>query len=295
MGDNSIPRRSLYKDRRCIRLPSNTEVVESVHTASRDIQCPYGRHLVCVLSFILLDLEKVGALLQNIVSFFSHGRSHFSSFRDEGLTRMKRPFVVAILAVIAAVHSVCPQIKCRGDMKPVCGSNGNSYTNCTIISASCKLEEETGKKIEFAYNGYCKPSATCEDMCRFLKVRREPVCGSDGYTYDNCTLKIASCELNEKTGETIQFAYNGRCKRLESTNAPTTSVPALTLASGSSSAGSTSSSASSTSSSASSASSSSSFGSNSTSVDIPQSDAPGVVSLTAASIGFVLGAVMIAF
>jgi hypothetical protein len=190
--------------------------------------------------------------------------------------------IVAVLAAAVSVRSECLVI-CTFDFKlPVCGSDGNTYDNCTIQAASCNLEEETGKKIEFAYNGDCKPSAACDDMCRLQEIRKLPVCGSDGYTYDNCTLKIASCELNEKTGQTIQFAYNGKCKRLESTNAPTTLVPAPTLAS-------------STSSSASSASSSSSTGSNSTSVDIPQSDAPEVVSLTAASIGFILGAVMHVF
>jgi hypothetical protein len=127
--------------------------------------------------------------------------------------------IAAALAAAVTVHSECQMVFCSYAYKPpVCGSDGNTYDNCSIHAASCKLEKETGKTIEFAYNGVCKPSATCDDMCRYLLVQRPPVCGSDGYTYDNCTLKIASCKLNEKTGETIQFAYNGMCKPLESVN-----------------------------------------------------------------------------
>ncbi|XP_053328163.1 tomoregulin-2 isoform X3 [Spea bombifrons] len=137
------------------------------------------------------------------------------------------------------------QFKCPHDYIPVCGSNGVTYRNeCYLRGAACKQQSE----ILVVSEGSCvteggsgsgdganegsgetsqKETSTC-DICQFgaecdedaedvwcvcnidcSHISFNPVCASDGKSYDNpCQIKEASCQKQEK----IEVKYLGRCQ-----------------------------------------------------------------------------------
>ncbi|OCT63939.1 transmembrane protein with EGF like and two follistatin like domains 2 L homeolog isoform X1 [Xenopus laevis] len=137
------------------------------------------------------------------------------------------------------------QFKCPHDYIPVCGSNGVTFRNeCYLRGAACKQQSE----ILVVSEGSCiadggsgsgdgvnegsgetvqKETSTC-DICQFgaecdedaedvwcvcnidcSHISFNPVCASDGKSYDNpCQIKEASCQKQEK----IEVKYLGRCQ-----------------------------------------------------------------------------------
>nr|XP_033799943.1 tomoregulin-2 isoform X2 [Geotrypetes seraphini] len=145
-----------------------------------------------------------------------------------------------------SVTCVC-QFKCNknNDYVSICGSNGVTYRNeCYLREAACKQQSEVLPVSE----GSCatdtgsgsgdgvtegsgetnqKETSTC-DICQFgaecdedaedvwcvcnidcSHISFNPVCASDGKSYDNpCQIKEASCQKQEK----IEVKYLGRCQ-----------------------------------------------------------------------------------
>jgi len=76
---------------------------------------------------------------------------------------------------------------CDDNYEPVCGVDGNTYSN------ACQAECEG---VEIAYSGECEEPCICPAVY-------EPVCGVDGNTYGN------SCEA---ACADIEIAYEGECE-----------------------------------------------------------------------------------
>eukprot|EP00111_Clytia_hemisphaerica_P000998 TCONS_00002898-protein len=116
----------------------------------------------------------------------------------------------------------CPKI-----LKPVCGSNGQTYPNeCLLNYAMCRSQGKITKKhdgkcnkckitcanVRCGFRSVCVDDfKTCKFQCQCNRACQEifaPVCGTDGVTYDNqCTLDIAHCKSKGK----ITKKSDGKC------------------------------------------------------------------------------------
>ncbi|KAM9805044.1 tomoregulin-2a [Neosynchiropus ocellatus] len=142
------------------------------------------------------------------------------------------------------VMCIC-DFKCNNDYAPVCGSNNQNYQNeCFLRRDACKQQSE----VLIMSEGACpvdagsgsgddggegsaetgqKETSTC-DICQFgaecdvdaedvwcvcnidcSHISFNPVCASDGRSYDNpCQVKEASCQKQER----IEVKYLGHCQ-----------------------------------------------------------------------------------
>uniref|UniRef100_A0A667YN01 Transmembrane protein with EGF-like and two follistatin-like domains 2a n=1 Tax=Myripristis murdjan TaxID=586833 RepID=A0A667YN01_9TELE len=141
------------------------------------------------------------------------------------------------------VTCIC-DFKCNNDYVPVCGSNNQNYQNeCFLRRDACKQQSEvlvisegacpadagsgSGDDGEGSAEAGQKETSTC-DICQFgaecdvdaedvwcvcnidcSHISFNPVCASDGRSYDNpCQVKEASCQKQER----IEVKYLGHCQ-----------------------------------------------------------------------------------
>ncbi|XP_016340249.1 agrin isoform X5 [Sinocyclocheilus anshuiensis] len=121
---------------------------------------------------------------------------------------------------VCECSDVCPQ-----DQDPVCGSDGHTYSSsCQMKAMGCALQ----KQIQMQHKGPCADES-CTN-CSFGAIcdaqtgrcvcpkgcleTRQPVCGSDGMTYENeCKLNVEACTKQLD----LRVVAHGECKTCGST------------------------------------------------------------------------------
>ncbi|XP_021386392.1 ovoinhibitor [Lonchura striata] len=110
-------------------------------------------------------------------------------------------------------------VACPRDLNPVCGTDGTTYDNeCAICAHNAEKKTHVGKR----HSGKCREK-TAELDCKKFPARKvkggkdlvrcprilHPVCGTDGFTYDNdCSI----CAHNVQHGTDVKKSHDGRCK-----------------------------------------------------------------------------------
>ncbi|NXJ87542.1 IOV7 protein, partial [Corythaixoides concolor] len=110
-------------------------------------------------------------------------------------------------------------VACPRDFKPVCGTDGTTYSSeCGI----CFHNKKHVASVEKAYDGECELKSVMIDCSRYsgtviddhtmVKCPRilKPVCGSDSFTYDN---ECGICAYNAEHHTNISKIHDGECKQ----------------------------------------------------------------------------------
>ncbi|XP_077464998.1 uncharacterized protein LOC144082058 isoform X2 [Stigmatopora argus] len=95
---------------------------------------------------------------------------------------------------------------CQTKYEPVCGSDGLTYDSECFL---CQENRLNNKKLMVEHKGECEPDDACKAYGQFCLKKYDPVCGSDGVTYDNeCFL----CQQNRIHNKKLMVEHKGECE-----------------------------------------------------------------------------------
>ncbi|XP_046554496.1 agrin-like isoform X2 [Haliotis rubra] len=120
-----------------------------------------------------------------------------------------------VVGALGAPQTSC-QNTCGSDYRPVCGSNGVTFSNaCKLQLASCQYMLRGLGSIREISSGPCSyvlgGQSSCDKICDEQEVR-SPICASNSIVYDNqCRFNLARCDA-AKNGTTLYIvSYNDSC------------------------------------------------------------------------------------
>jgi len=111
-------------------------------------------------------------------------------------------FAAILFFLAAAAADECQQA-CQLNYLPLCGTDGQTYSNgCQLESSNCLRRT----KVAVAHDGACVEAVPeCSLACQ---MDYTPVCGTDGQTYGNsCELQSTACLKRSS----VRVAHQGEC------------------------------------------------------------------------------------
>ncbi|XP_041364936.1 extracellular protease inhibitor 10-like [Gigantopelta aegis] len=116
------------------------------------------------------------------------------------------------LSLVSGAMSQHCNIMCAANYKPVCGSDGRTYSNsCQLAVAACHARR-LGRTIYLANNGRCGSTVQMSGCDQICDEEKQPICASDGKVYENkCRFTLAQCEHAKNGTSLIILKYGDVC------------------------------------------------------------------------------------